>query len=308
MDLVIMAAGMGSRFGGLKQIEPIDKNNNFIIDYSIYDAIMCGFDKVIFIIKKENLEIFKNTVGNRIEQFVDTKYVFQDNSKVPPQYKIPETRKKPLGTTQAVLCAAPEITGDFVVINADDFYGYDAFKQAANFFKTNKEPNKYAVIGYSAINTIGESGAVKRGICAVDNNQKLLGIAESVIRKDENNNLLATPLDFPDIPPHVVPNDTPVAMNMFSFKKDFVNKLKISFERFLEENKNNLETAEKLLPSTLTEFILDGSVEVDMIPTTATWYGITYKEDKDKVVESLQNLVDKGEYPSNLWASLKTME
>lgn len=308
MDLVIMAAGMGSRFGGLKQIEPIDKHNNFIIDYSIYDAIKCGFDKVIFIIKKENLEIFKNTVGNRIEQFIDTKYVFQDNSKIPPQYKIPETRKKPLGTTQAVLCAAPEITDDFVVINSDDFYGYDAFKKAAEFLKSNKKDNNHASICYEVANTMSDSGTVKRGVCAVDQNSKILGIAESVIQKGDNNTLLATPLDFPDIPPHAIPSNTPVAVNMFGFKKSFLNKLQVSFDKFLEENKDNLETAEKLLPSTITEFILDGSIELDMVETSAIWHGITYKADKEKLVAAIQEHVKKGEYPENLWANLKTME
>lgn len=306
MDLVIMAAGMGSRFGGLKQIEPIDKNNNFIIDYSIFDAIRCGFDKVIFIIKKENLEIFKNTVGNRIERFIETKYVFQENSNVPEQYTIPADRKKPLGTTHAVLCAANEISDGFVVINADDFYGYDAFKTAADFLRRDKQPNRYAVIGYQASNTIGDNGTVKRGVCSVDENGKLLGIAESLIDKDDSGILLAAPLDFPDIPPHVIANDTPVSMNMFSFKKGFTKHLQTSFDRFLETHKDDLATAEKLLPSTLTEFIIDGSVEVDMLPTTATWYGITYKEDKPKVVAALQELVDKGEYPQNLWASLKS--
>lgn len=308
MDLVIMAAGMGSRFGGLKQIEPIDNNNNFIIDYSIFDAIRCGFDRVVFIIKRENYDIFKNTIGSRIENFIDTAYVFQENTNVPKNYVIPETRKKPLGTTHAVLCAKNAIKDDFVVINADDFYGYDAFKTASEFLKQNKKPNSYAVIGYNAENTIGDSGTVKRGICAMDENSKLLGIAESNISRAENGTLLATPLDFPDIEPYEIAGNTPVSMNMFSFKKDFTQKLQISFDRFLEEHKNDLATAEKLLPQTLSEFIADGSIEVNMIPTTATWYGITYKEDKPKVVNALHNLTLNGEYPTNLWASLKTKD
>ncbi|MBR7172655.1 MAG: nucleotidyltransferase [Clostridia bacterium] len=308
MNLVIMAAGMGSRFGGLKQIEPIDKNKNFIIDYSIFDAIRCGFDKVVFIIKRENFDTFKNTVGNRIENFIETEYVFQENTNVPAQYQIPESRQKPLGTTHAVLCAVPAIDDDFVVINADDFYGYDAFKTAADFLRADKTPRKHAVIGYKAANTIGDNGTVKRGICSVDENGKLLGICESLIDKDDSGILLAAPLDFPDIPPHEIANDTPVSMNMFSFKKDFTSELQTSFDGFLEAEKDNLGKAEKLLPSTLTESILAGRAEVEMIPTTATWYGITYKEDKQKVVDALQALVEKGEYPANLWASLKTKD
>ena len=305
MNLVIMAAGMGSRFGGLKQATPIDKNKNFIIDYSIFDAVRSGFDKVIFIIKRENFDLFKSTVGNRIEKFVDVKYVFQENTNVPSEYTIPADRQKPLGTTHAVLCAAKEIDDDFAVINADDFYGYDAFKKAADFLKADKQPNKYAVIGYEAANTIGENGNVKRGICTVLDG-KLAGITESIIDKDESGILIAAPLDFPDIPPYVIPNNTPVSMNMFSFKKGFTKHLQTSFDRFLEKNKADLSKCESLLPTTLSEFIESGEVEVEMIPTTATWYGMTYKEDLPKVADSIQALVNKGEYPQNLWASIKT--
>lgn len=307
MNLVIMAAGMGSRFGGLKQATPIDKNENFIIDYSIFDAIRNGFDKVIFIIKRENFDLFKKTVGNRIENFVDVKYVFQENTNVPSQYTIPESRQKPLGTTHAVLCAAKEIDDDFAVINADDFYGYDAFKTAADFLKTDKQPNRYAVIGYEASKTIGDNGQVKRGICEVVDG-KLLGLTESIIDKDDSNVLVAAPLDYPNIPPQVIPNNTPVSMNMFSFKKDFTKHLQTSFDRFLEKNKDDLSKCESLLPSTVSEFIQSGDIEVAMLPTTATWYGMTYKDDLPKVAASIQALVDKGDYPSNLWASLKVKD
>lgn len=317
MDLVILAAGMGSRFGGLKQAEPIDENGNFIIDYSIFDAIKCGFDRVVFIIKREHLDLFKKTVGSRIEQFIDTAYVFQENTNVPAEYNLPADRKKPLGTTHALLCAVPEIKDDFVVINADDFYGYDAFKTAAEFLKQEKKietqthtskNNNYAVIGYEAANTIGDSGKVKRGVCSVGDDGKLLGIAESVIERDENGVLRAAPLDFPDIEPFEVSNDTPVSMNMFSFKKDFTKKLQTSFDKFLEAEKDHLDKAELILSQTLTELILDGSISIEMHPTTATWYGMTYKQDKEKVVEALKSLVQKGEYPSNLWKSFKTKD
>lgn len=314
MDLVILAAGMGSRFGGLKQAESIDKNGNFIIDYSIHDAIKCGFDRVVFIIKREHLDLFKKTVGSRIEQFIDVDYVFQENTNVPAEYTIPADRQKPLGTTHALLCAAPAIKDDFVVINADDFYGYDAFKTAADFLRQEKKieratntsrDNNYAVIGYEAANTIGENGTVKRGICAVGENGNLLGISESVIGRDENGVLLAAPLEFPDMEPFEVADSTPVSMNMFSFKKGFTEKLQDSFDNFLEREKDNLAKAELILSQTLTEYILDGSISIEMHPTTATWYGMTYKEDKQKVVDALQALVEKGEYPANLWASLK---
>lgn len=317
MDLVILAAGMGSRFGGLKQAEPIDENGNFIIDYSIFDAIKCGFDRVVFIIKREHLDLFKKTVGSRIEQFVDTAYVFQENTNVPEEYNIPENRKKPLGTTHALLCAAPAIKDDFIVINADDFYGYDAFKTAADFLKEEKRieratnisrENNYAVIGYEAAKTIGDNGSVKRGICTIDDNYKLTNIEESVIGRNKYGILCAVPLDSPDQKPCEVEEDTPVSMNMFSFKKSFTEKLQSSFNKFLETEKDNLATAEIILSTTLSDLINDGSISIDMCPTIATWYGMTYKEDKEKVVNALKNLVQKGEYPSNLWAALKTKD
>jgi len=304
MNLVIMAAGMGSRFGGLKQIEPIDDNNNFIIDYSIFDAIRCGFDKVIFIIKRENYDIFRNTVGKRIEKFVETKYVFQENTNVPSTYTIPADRKKPLGTTHAVLCAVPEIDSSFAVINADDFYGYDAFKTAADFLKSNKQKNKYAVIGYKAANTLAENGTVKRGVCELKEG-RLSGIIECVMGRDETGNILAQPLEDETIPPEYIADETPVSMNMFGFTKEFGKHLQTSFDEFLETHKDDLSKVESLLPTTVTSLIERGEVEVEMKPTTATWYGITYKEDKPKVVASIKELVEKGDYPADLWGGLK---
>ena len=161
MELIIMAAGMGSRFGGLKQLEPIDENGNFIIDYSIYDAIRAGFNKVTFIIKEENFELFRNTVGKRVEKQIETNYVFQNNNNIPKEFDVPESRTRPFGTGHAVLCTKGTVHSNFAVINADDFYGYDAFKTIANFLKKNTNQNEYAIACYHAINTISESGNVK---------------------------------------------------------------------------------------------------------------------------------------------------
>lgn len=300
MDLVIMAAGMGSRFGGLKQLTPIDDNGNFIIDYSIYDAIRCGFEKVVFIIKKEHFDLFKETVGNRVSKQIKVEYAFQNNDNIPTKYTIPQDRTKPLGTAHAIFCAKDKISDDFAVINADDFYGFDAFKTVSQFLKENKDMHRYGVVGYSAINTIGETGSVKRGICIKDG-EKLKDIEESSIWK-ENGKLIAKPLDAGDEKAHEIPNNTTVSMNMFGLTKNFLNFLDSRLIEFLEQNKNNMTSCEFLLPSVIGELIKENKVHVDILPTTAVWYGITYKEDKEQVVNSIRNLVNAGQYPTNLWA------
>lgn len=299
MQLVIMAAGMGSRFGGLKQLTPIDNNNNFIIDYSIFDAIRCEFNKVVFIIKEEHYDLFRETVGKRVEKQVETKYVFQNNNNVPAKYQIPADRTKPLGTAHAILCAKPVITDDFAVINADDFYGYDAFKTASDFLKAKKGANKYCVVGYEAINTIGESGSVKRGICDTTNGL-LKSIDESSIRK-EGSRLFAKTIDTENAIEHEIKPNTLVSMNMFGFPKEFVNHLDEKFLNFLEEHKNNMSTCECYLPLVVSDLINEKKASVEVLSTSAVWYGMTYKEDRDNVVKSIKALVDKGDYPTNLW-------
>jgi len=300
MELVIMAAGMGSRFGGLKQLEPIDENGNFIIDYSIYDAIRYGFDKVVIIIKEENLEAFRDTIGKRIEKHIETKYVFQNNSNIPEEYNIPSSRTKPFGTGHAVLCAKDEITSNFAVINADDFYGNNAFEVVSNFLKNNNNPNKYALVGFEAINTIGESGSVKRGICSYTNGL-LENITESSITKAEDGSLVAKAIDGSDATEKIIEPSTIVSMNMFGFTKEFAEHLDFYFKEFLKENQNNLETCEYFLPTVVATLIQENKVDVDVLSTTSKWYGITYKEDKDEVVRSIKKLADDGIYPKNLW-------
>ena len=299
MDLVIMAAGIGSRFGGLKQLQPIDDNNNFIIDYSIYDAIKVGFDHVIFIIKEELYEDFKLTIGNRIEEYVKVDYVFQDNKNVPKSFSIPIDRAKPLGTGHAIMCAKPKITGDFAVINADDFYGRNAFMVAANFLKENKDENKYALIGYKAINTIGDSGTVKRGVCTV-NGKTLLDITESVIEKKEDGTLFATPMNKSK-KPQAIENDQLVSMNLFAFTRKFLDYLEDYFVEFLEENKDDLSTCEFFLPTVVSNLIKEGKSTVDVLSTTAMWYGITYKSDLEVVKKAVQKMVDDKTYKKDLW-------
>lgn len=299
MDLVIMAAGIGSRFGGLKQLQPIDENNNFIIDYSIYDAIRVGFDHVIFIIKEELYDEFKKTIGNRIEKFVKVDYVFQDATNVSKEYKIPSNRVKPLGTGHAILCAKPKITGDFAVINADDFYGADAYKVASEFLKTNKDQDKYALVAYEAINTTGRSGTVKRGVCSCEDGI-LTGIVESVIEKKDGK-LFATPITHENAIGEYIEDNKLVSMNLFAFTKKFLNYLQDCFNDFLETNKKDLSTCEFFLPTAVSNLIKAGKSKVSVLSTSAKWYGITYKEDLAEVKDAIKDMVEKGIYKNNLW-------
>jgi len=301
MNLVIMAAGMGSRYGGLKQLDPIDENGNFIIDYSIFDAIRCGFDKVIFIIKEENYNLFRDTVGKRVEKKVETAYVFQKNDNIPAEFNIPADRTKPFGTGHAVLCAKDEVNSNFAVINADDFYGYDAFKAAAEFLKNNSNEDNYALVGYKANNTFCNSKSVKRGVCGVENN-KLSSIVESSLSKNENDEIIATPIDGSGLEPFKIENEKTVSMNLFAFTPKFMNYLDEYFYEFLNKNKENLSSCEYFLPTVVTTLISENKVSVDVINTDAVWYGMTYKEDKEVVKASILKEVQKGIYPSNLWA------
>ena len=301
MDLVILAAGMGSRFGGLKQIEPIDKYGNFIIDYSIYDAKRAGFDRVIFIIKEENLEVFKETIGKRVEDKIETHYVFQKLSLLPEGYTLPAGRVKPLGTAQAILAAKDVVSDKFIIINADDFYGYDAFKVAADYLRSLKDGSSsvYANVAYSVTNTMTENGSVKRGVLVFNDNKELKYLIESKVEYKDGD-VVAAPLDNEnDV--KVIPSDTLVSMNMFCFTKDIMKYIEDYFAPFMEANKDNLEKCEYLIPTLVSDLINLGKVKVNVLSTTAVWYGITYKADKEDVVKSLRTLMDNGEYPAGVW-------
>ncbi len=301
MDLVILAAGMGSRFGGLKQIEPIDEFGNFIIDYSIYDAKKAGFDKVIFIIKEENLEIFKETVGKRVEKYIKVEYAFQRLEDIPQGVVLPKDRVKPLGTAQAILACKDLVSDKFIIINSDDYYGSDAFMVAAKYLNSLKKGSKnvYGNIGYMAKNTITENGSVKRGVLYFDNNNKLTKLVESKIEKVDGK-LVASPLEEENNK-SVIADDTLVSMNMFAFTSDIMDYLEAGYKKFFDDNKNNLKSCEYLIPTVVSDLIGEGKVTCDVLSTTSVWYGVTYKEDKDFVVSSLKKLVDNGEYPKGIW-------
>ncbi len=297
LTLLIMAAGMGSRFGGLKQIEPVGPNGEFIIDYSVYDAIQAGFNKIVFIIKEENYEVFKETIGKRIADKIKVEYVFQRLEDLPEGYSCPENREKPWGTAHAILSAKNNIHEPFVIINADDFYGRDAYLVISKFLRENHDDNIYAVVGYQVKNTLTENGSVKRGVCKLEEGYLQEIIESSVI--EENGVIIATPLDgsasFP------VMEDTYVSMNMLGFSPSLFSYIEKTFPSFLEKNKDNILKCEYLIPDVLTMAIEEGYVRTKVLPTTAKWEGVTYKEDKDSVVEAIQKLINEGVYPQNLW-------
>ena len=296
LTLLIMAAGMGSRFGGLKQIEPFGPNGEFIIDYSVYDAIKAGFNKIVFIIKEENYDIFRETIGSRIEDKIHVEYAFQKLEDIPEGYTLPSDRVKPLGTGQAILCSRNLINENFAVINSDDFYGRDAFVVAANFLR-NTDSNKYGMVGYKVVNTLTENGSVKRGVCKIENGCLNKIIESSIV--NENGVITASPLDGRES--FVMNEDELVSMNMLLFTPSIYPYLETKFVEFMNKNKDDLSSCEFLIPDVLTDAINEKYATVEVLKTTAKWEGVTYKEDKDGVVEAINKLIEEGVYPSNLW-------
>ncbi|MBQ7153575.1 MAG: NTP transferase domain-containing protein [Clostridia bacterium] len=304
MTLLILAAGMGSRYGGLKQLDPMTEHGEFIIDFSVYDAVKAGFDKVVFIIKKENYDAFRQTIGARVEKKIRTAYVFQDIGDLPGGYAVPDGRVKPWGTTHAVLCAAKEIGNDpFAVINADDFYGRDAFvKLAAHLGSVKKDEPSFCMIGYVASNTLSDNGTVSRGICRMDDARMLTSIVERTGMKKDGGEGVCDDGEGGVIR---FPLDTLVSMNCWGFTQKVFRGLESSFLRFLEEVKTldgeKQMKKECYLPNTVQELISAGDCTVRVYPTNAVWYGVTYHEDKEYVKSSIRSLIERGEYPDGLW-------
>ena len=297
--LLIMAAGMGSRFGGLKQLEPVGPNGEIIIDYSIYDAIRNGFNKIVFIIKEENYDIFREKIGKKIEDKIQVEYVFQKLENLPVGYKVPEGRVKPWGTAHAILCAKDVINEPFVVINADDFYGNDAYHVISKFMEKESTSNKkeYGIVGYDVINTLTENGSVKRGICKIENGY-LTSIDEASIEMKDD---VIEATSLVDEKVYTVEKSAKVSMNMMSFTPDIFEYLEKNFIDFLEESKENPLKSEYLIPTVLAKGINEGYCNVSVINTTAKWTGVTYREDKESVVNYISELVKNGEYPNKLW-------
>lgn len=292
--LVIMAAGMGSRYGGLKQIESFGPNGELITDYSIYDAKRVGFDKVVFIIKEENYELFKEKIGDRVSKHIKVEYAFQKLDDILEGYSIPSDRQKPLGTAHAIYSARDLIDSDFAVINADDFYGYEAFKVLSEALD-NASSNEYVMVAYKVCNTITLNGSVKRGVCEVENGY-LKGIDESVIEVIDDK-IRKTSMITGDT--SIIDKDTLVSMNLFGFKKDFINYIVSDFKDFLDNS--DLSSDEFFLPSVVFNCIKRGNCKVKVYSTNEKTYGVTYKEDKDDVVKAIESKIKNGIYPEKLW-------
>lgn len=299
MTLVILAAGMGSRYGGMKQIDPINDDGNFIIDFSIFDAIKVGFSKVIFIIKEENLKDFKETIGNRVNKYIDVKYAFQKITNVPEWFSIPEGRVKPWGTTQAILSTIDLIDEPFAVINSDDFYGRDAFEILAKHLKNNVYSNKsdFCMVGYRLKNTVTENGVVNRGICNVDNKGNLINIVETRGVIPINDNLAQYCVDDQKF---ILDLNSTVSMNCWGFTPTLFPYLKNEFEQFLKNIKDPLRD-ESYLPNVVDVMIKNNDCNVTVYNTNASWFGVTYAEDKPAVVAGIKKLINEGIYPEHLW-------
>ena len=291
--LVIMAGGIGSRYGGDKQLEVVGPNDETIIDYSAFDAIKNGFNKIVFIIREEHYDLIKNNIVKRIGNKAEVKFAFQKNDNIPDYIKVPDSRTKPLGTAHAILCAKDVIDSDFTIINADDFYGEDAFNVISKFMDTMN--NEIGIVGYDVLNTLSENGSVKRGVLKV-NNGNLLEIRESSI-KEENNELIG--LDLVTKEEFKVKKDDKVSMNMIAFPKSFLNYIEENFISFLENS--NLEKDEYLIPVLIDKVIKENKMNVKVVDTTAKWVGVTYREDKESVVNYINSLIEEGKYNKDLW-------
>ena len=296
LTLVILAAGMGSRFGGLKQVEPVGPNGEFIIDYSIYDAIQAGFTKVVFIIKEEMYDLFRETVGKRIEGKIQVEYAFQKIDDVPEFVNIPSERTKPWGTAHAILSAKDKVNSNFVMINSDDFYGRDAYLKIKDFFDNSNDPNCFSMVAFRVQNTMTENGSVKRGVCESQNNY-LTNIIESSIEKKDNK-IIASPLDGRES--FEVQGNDLVSMNFFGFTPLMFDTLEKGLVDFFKENQDNLLKCEYLIPDVVFKEIQEDK-KVYILESIDKWLGVTYKEDKEHVVSEIQKLIERGEYPNDLW-------
>ncbi len=298
-SLVIMAAGMGSRFGGIKQLEPVGPSGEIIMDYSIYDAMEAGFNKVVFIIRRDLEKDFREIIGNRIEKLIKVEYVFQELDNIPEGFTKPEERTKPWGTGQAVLCCKNAVKEPFAVINADDYYGKEAYKIVYNFLNDKSfQENQYCMAGFILGNTLSENGAVTRGVCEVEKGV-LIDIVETSGIVPEGDHAAAKNSTGEDI---TIDLQGVVSMNMWGFKPGLFDYLDEGFVTFLSNLGDNELKKEYLLPTVVGDLVKTNDVEVSVLKTNDRWFGVTYKEDKEVVVNSIKALIDKDDYPVKLFA------
>ena len=295
--LVILAAGMGSRFGGLKQITAVDDHGHAIIDFSLYDAYRAGFRKVVFIIKHEIEENFKNFIGKRMEKYFDVRYVYQQLEALPEGYAVPEGRVKPWGTGHAVLCCRGVVDGPFAVINSDDYYGPSAYQKLYDFLTSERDENEHAMVAYLLKNTVTENGSVARGVCQVEDGCLTDVVERTKIFKDgENGKYTEDGVTF-----YPLSGETPVSMNCWAFSNSMLQQLADDFPAWLDENlAKNPEKCEFFLPFVVNDMIKAGKGKVKVLRCGEAWYGVTYKEDMDSVVSAIRNMRAQGLYPETL--------
>lgn len=298
MTLVILAAGMGSRYGGLKQLDPITQHGEFIIDFSVYDAKRAGFDKVVFIIKEENYDLFRQTVGVRVEPHIKTEYAFQRIESIPDGFDVPSGRVKPWGTAHALLCAKEQIGDDcFAVINADDFYGRDTFVRLAKHFEKNGGESQFCMIGYVLRNTLTENGTVSRGVCRLDGNGHLADINElTKIRVCGDDAEYFDGEDWAGLS-----GDTVVSMNCWGLTPSVFPYIEKKMIEFLSDESGDPQKKEIYLPTVVDSMMKAGECTVEVYTTSSQWHGVTYSEDKPEVVASIASMIASGEYKNGLW-------
>ena len=294
--LLILAAGMGSRFGGLKQVEPVGPGGETIIDYSIFDALRAGFGKVVFVIRENFAPAFKERFGDKLAGKTEVEYVYQELENLPEGFTLPENREKPWGTAHAILVAREKINEPFCAINADDFYGFNAFKVMAGFLKSSEDPGEYSMVGYRLGNTLSEFGSVSRGICQVDENNRLKSIVETTKIFKKDNRIVSVNPDGSE--QHLSGSET-VSMNMWGFKCSIFDALQ---EKFVDFLKTQIEQpkSELYIPSVVFEMIEEKRATVQVLKTDSPWFGVTYKEDTPFVVKNIQSLIQKGDYPEKI--------
>ena len=297
LSLLILAAGMGSRYGGVKQITPIGPNGEPIIQYSIYDAIRNGFEKIVFVIRKEIEKDFNETIIAKLPKHLNIEIVFQEMDDIPINVEIPSERKKPWGTGHALLAARNIIKEPFITINADDFYGYDAYKTASDFLKKETDENIYGIVGYKLKNTLSDFGSVSRGVCEIDEENYLKSIVERTEIIKENNSV-----KFKDSTGQWInlSGEEIVSMNMFVFRPNIFEYSSDYFIDFLKNNATNPK-AEFFIPTVVDNLIKNGIAKVKVPVTNAEWFGLTYKDDTEIAREKMKMLIEKGVYPHKLW-------
>ena len=299
--LLIMAAGLGSRYGGLKQIDKIGPNGEVLLELAVHDAIKAGFEKIVFILRKEIEAEFKNLIGNKLEKYAEVKYAIQEIENLPKGYKVPNERTKPWGTGQAILCARDIVDAPFVVINADDFYGQAAFKEIYNFLSNNVSETMYGMVGYRLCNTLSENGHVARGVCSVKDGYLEEVIERTkIVKKGESAFYTENEVDWIELD-----YNSTVSMNMWAFDNNLFEYLEEGFKGFLDtEAKENPLKSEYFIPSVVSSLLSDNKIKVEVMQSTDKWYGVTYQEDKYIVRAAIEEMIKQGVYNKNIWEEI----